>query len=321
MFRDDELFIFDLQLFADLPDVEDDDGVPDTDTQDDEEEEPEVDIEDLLKGVADDTEEEETEPESGEEPGDDTEETEEESEEEPETAPLVTQEEIDEIVNQRVIAEVNRIIPERLARDRKTQQVQQIEKLTGMPLEQVRESIINNLIEAKAEELGCSVEEAKMIIQPKLDLATVTAEKEQETSQKNEVLAAMQQLQYTQDKSNYLRKPKLAPIVKACETEIDAFTKNGSILSFEDGMKYVLGQKLASGELIDNMTAGAEQKALRNNAQKKKAAPSIQKGGGNKSTTTLTKEERQYCANLGVDPKDYAVEKLAEENRRKGKRR
>lgn len=316
--KDDELFKFELQLFAgdDLPGVNDDDDldIDDENNEPEEEEETEdADLDEILKGLTGDDEDEE-EPEDKGDPNDEPE-TEEE-EEEPEKEP-----DVDEIVNQRVIAEVNRIIPERLARDRKTQEVTKLEHLTGMSLEQVTQTVIDNMVNQKAEELGISEEEARTIVTEKLENAGMKAERATEKQQQAEINTAMQQVNYLRDKTGFMAKPKLARILKNYEAEIDQFTQNGKVLTFEDGMKYVLGTKLATGELLNKVQAGAEQKAVRSMDKKRKAAPQSKSAGAKSETVSLTKEERQIAANLGISAKEYAAEKLRESNSKKRRSR
>lgn len=142
---------------------------------------------------------------------------------------------------------------------------------------------------------------------------TAAKETEQETS------SAMQQVKYLQDKMAYMKKPKLAGILKDCEAEIDAFTGKGSLLSFEDGMKYVLGGKLATGDLIKKVQAGAEQKATRSIEKRSKAVPQS-KSGAKSEAIALTKEEKQMAAFLGVPVKEYASEKASiKKNKRKAR--
>jgi len=302
MFNTDELFKINLQLFADLEGVEDDDGKPDKDDADDDE--PEADLETILAGLSGDDDEEEEEPEPEEEGP------------EPDPEPVPDN-------NSKMLSEdeVNRIIQSRLARDRKTQEVAEIESLTGMTLEQVKQTVLKNIVDAKAEELGISEEEAKAIVAKDHKIAGLEAERKIEKEQQAEYQAAMQQVKYLQDKQSYMSKPKLARILKDCAAEIDEFTKNGSILSFEDGMKYVLGNKLATGELLQKVQAGSEQKAKANLQRQGKATPQGKVSSSKSDTLALTKLEKQIAANLGVSEKEYAAEKLSEANRKQRKGR
>ena len=228
---------------------------------------------------------------------------------------------IDAIVNQRVIEEVNRIIPQRLARDRKTQQVQELEMLAGMSLEDIREQVYQNKIVDTADQMGITEEEAKKIVDQQYENAGLKAEKTNKQQQEAEVSAAMQQVKYLQDKTDYTKKPKLARILtKDILAEIDTFTQKGNVLSFEDGLKYVLGSKLATGELIEKVQAGAVNKA-KATATVRAATPQS-KGSGNKSEgVTLNRQEKIMAASLGVSEKEFAAEKIKEVNRKQRKAR
>lgn len=229
---------------------------------------------------------------------------------------------VDEIVNQRVVEELNRIIPQRLARDRKTQQVQELEQITGMTLEQIREQVIENAVIDTADRMGISEDEAREIVMQKYENAGYKAEKQTKAQEEAELSEAMKQVQYLESKTEYTRQPRLARILtKEVVAQIDDFTKNGKILSFKDGAQYILGQKLVEGELLSKMQAGAEQKAKRSAATSGgKATP---KGGGGSSksdgTGSLSRQERLIAAHLGVDPKEFAAEKIRIQNSKQRK--
>ena len=236
---------------------------------------------------------------------------------------LYSQDEIDDLVSQKVVAEVNRIIPDRLARDRKANfaKVQRLEKLTGMPIDQVTQTIIDNMVIAKADELGCSEEDARKIVEKDIQLADIQLEREQESSQKDEESGVMQQVKYMQDKVANMQKPKLAKFLKQFEKEIDDFSQNGKILDYETAMNFVLGQKLLSGDLLNKMQNGAEQKALRDSEVKKKKTPPASNNGENAATVVMSKAEREFIAAMGLDEKEVAKEKLALEKSKQRKGR
>lgn len=226
--------------------------------------------------------------------------------------------------NKRLTEELNRIIPQRLARDRKTQQVQELEQITGMTLEQIREQVIENAVIDTADRMGISEDEAREIVIQKHENAGYKAEKQTKAQEEAELSAAMKQVKYLESKTEYTRQPRLARILtKEVVAQIDDFTKNGTILSFKDGVQYILGQKLVEGELLTKMQAGAEQKAKRSAATSGgKATP---KGGGGSSksdgTGSLSRQERLIAAQLGVDPKEFAAEKIRIQNSKQRKGR
>jgi len=305
-------------LNSDLEDVENDNDDLEVNNDDGDTEDVDVDLEKLIKSMAkdDDGKEDDDDPEDDPEP----EEKPAEGEDEPEITPEL-EKVIEDRVNERVVTEVNRIIQSRLARDRKTQDVAKFEQLTGMSLEQATEMVTQNIIAAKADELGISEEEARAIVAKDQELAGLKAERTVEQQQKADIDAAMQQVKYLQDKQAYMSKPKLARVLKDCMAEIDAFTQNGTLLPFEDGVKYVLGNKLVSGELLNKVQEGAEKKAIANQQRQPKAAPQAKGNGSKSDTVVLSKEERQIAANLGLSEKEYAEEKLKELNRKQRKGR
>ena len=247
----------------------------------------------------------------------DDEDSHEESAEEPES-------DEDTAFNKRLTEELNRIIPQRLSRDRKTQQVQELEQITGMTLEQIREQVIENAVIDTADRMGISEDEAREIVMQKYENAGYKAEKQTKAQEEAELSEAMKQVQYLESKTEYTRLPRLARILtKEVVAQIDDFTKNGTILSFKDGAQYILGQKLVEGELLSKMQAGAEQKAKRSAATSGgKATP---KGGGGSSksdgTGSLSRQERLIAAQLGVDPKEFAAEKIRIQNSKQRKGR
>ena len=247
----------------------------------------------------------------------DDEDSHEESAEEPES-------DEDTAFNKRLTEELNRIIPQRLSRDRKTQQVQELEQITGMTLEQIREQVIENAVIDTADRMGISEDEAREIVMQKYENAGYKAEKQTKAQEEAELSEAMKQVQYLESKTEYTRQPRLARILtKEVVAQIDDFTKNGTILSFKDGAQYILGQKLVEGELLSKMQAGAEQKAKRSAATSGgKATP---KGGGGSSksdgTGSLSRQERLIAAQLGVDPKEFAAEKIRIQNSKQRKGR
>ncbi len=247
----------------------------------------------------------------------DDEDSHEESAEEPES-------DEDTAFNKRLTEELNRIIPQRLSRDRKTQQVQELEQITGMTLEQIREQVIENAVIDTADRMGISEDEAREIVMQKHENAGYKAEKQTKAQEEAELSAAMKQVKYLESKTEYTRQPRLARILtKEVVAQIDDFTKNGKILSFKDGAQYILGQKLVEGELLSKMQAGAEQKAKRSAATSGgKATP---KGGGGSSksdgTGSLSRQERLIAAQLGVDPKEFAAEKIRIQNSKQRKGR
>ncbi len=310
MFNNEELlklYRFNLQMFADdLEGVEDDDGTEDLEDSkenDIDDENENVDLEQLLKGLAeDDDAEDEDESENNQTPDD---------EEDADGKSQEHEADPEEKFQQRLVEELNRIIPGRLARDRKTQQVSHLEQVTGMSIEDITKTVIKNMVEDKAGELGISVEEAQKIIDKDIENAGYKAEKESTAQQQQEISTAQQQVKYLEDRMSFTKKPKLARfLTKEVLEEIDNFTQKGTLLSFEDGMDYILGKRFRTGDIAKKLQDGAEQKANRNIAKKSKAVPQT-KAGAKSESIALTKDEKEIAAFLGLSEKEYAEEKMA----------
>lgn len=279
----------DLQLFAEEPGM-DDDLTPDVND--------ELDIDDIFD-IDEDENEDETVTENEEEPEedntveDDSEDTEEEKTEEhtPEHEPKFTQE------------DVNRIIAERLSRDRKSQLVKELESLVGMDISGIVDYARQQRVVQKAEELGIPEEDAERILK--------SEEKMEEAERR--MAAYEQQLQafqsvvlYGQEKSKYLSNP----LVKKYEREIDNFARGGLECGFVPAMNYVLGQKVLSGEITKQMQNAAEQKTLANISKRSKIAVEKATGAAPDKSSYLTPQEKQIAARLGLSYKEYAEEKI-----------
>lgn len=229
----------------------------------------------------------------------------------------------DEIVNQRVVEELNRIIPQRLARDRKTQEVQELEQITGMSLADIRAQIIENAVTQTADDMGISDEEARKIVNQRFENQSLKAEKTNQQQDEANANAAMAQVQYLQDRMDAAKQTKLSRfLTKEVLAEVDRFTQKGAILPFKDGLKFVLGSKLAEGELIGNIQAGATKKAQANMARNR-VAPQSKASGAANNDGNLTREQREIAMRLGLtskeDLKEFARE-VRSENKRKQSR-
>jgi len=309
----------------DLMGVEDDDvndqNLDDGDDGDDGDE-PELTIEEIMQGLGGSDDDDDSDDDDN-----DEKDTKDENEtDEPELTPEM-EAMIQKRVDEQLVEKLNKIVPERLQRDRKTKEVSRLEQIAGMPLEKITETVIANMVADKADELGISEEEAREILKDKIENVTMKTEKLTEQQHQTDVNAAMQQVNYLKDKTEFTRQPKLGRFLTPdIVAEIDAFSGNGSVLSFEEGMKYILGTKLASGELLNKVQTGAAQKAKANASVKGKSTP--RSGGGaskSENNVSLTREQRQMAAGLGLtskeDLKAYAVEVQREATRKQKKSR
>lgn len=271
--------------------------IPDTgvtggdDTVDDDLEE--IDADELKNLLENDDSEEDTNPEEVEE------ETEEEEEEPPKSEnKLFTQEDID------------RIIGERLARERRIQEERAIQEAEAKKQEQEMNRWWGNRQQEQIKrwtDLGYEEEVA-------VNLAREDVAREYRLWQAEERLrqyeVQQQQrsktTQYMTDRNEYIAKN---PLAAKYIQEIDDFAQNGSVLDFQTAMKFVLGDKLIAGDLLDSIKTTTEQKTLANVSKRSKM--SVEKGGSaaTAGTGNLNKSELAMAKRLGISPKEYAKNK------------
>jgi hypothetical protein len=96
------------------------------------------------------------------------------------------------------------------------------------------------------------------------------------------------------------------PLVAKYIKEIDAFAQNGMAgVDFMVAAKYVLGEKIASGELLDTVTSAVEQKTLKNVGKRQKIGVEKDSQPGASTKPKLTAEQKRICRNLGISEKLY----------------
>lgn len=271
--------------------------IPDTgvtggdDTVDDDLEE--IDADELKNLLENDDSEEDTNPEEVEE------ETKEEEEEPPKSeTKLFTQEDID------------RIIGERLARERRIQEERAIQEADARKQEQEMNRWWGNRQQEQIKrwtDLGYEEEVA-------VNLAREDVAREYRLWQAEERLrqyeVQQQQgsktTQYMTDRNEYIAKN---PLAAKYIQEIDDFAQNGLVLDFQTAMKFVLGDKLIAGDLLDSIKTTTEQKTLANVSKRSKM--SVEKGGSaaTAGAGSLNKSELAMAKRLGISPKDYAKNK------------
>lgn len=285
MFND--LFGFNWQPYL-IPDtgVTGGDGTVDDDLE-------EIDADELKNLLENDDSEEDTNPEEVEE------ETKEEEEEPPKSeTKLFTQEDID------------RIIGERLARERRIQEERAIQEADARKQEQEMNRWWGNRQQELIKrwtDLGYEEEVA-------VNLAREDVAREYRLWQAEERLrqyeVQQQQgsktTQYMTDRNEYIAKN---PLAAKYIQEIDDFAQNGSVLDFQTAMKFVLGDKLIAGDLLDSIKTTTEQKTLANVSKRSKM--SVEKGGSaaTAGAGSLNKSEIAMAKRLGISPKEYAKNK------------
>ena len=271
--------------------------IPDTgvtggdDTVDDDLEE--IDADELKNLLENDDSEEDTNPEEVEE------ETKEEEEEPPKSeTKLFTQEDID------------RIIGERLARERRIQEERAIQEAEARKQEQEMNRWWGNRQQEQIKrwtDLGYEEEVA-------VNLAREDVAREYRLWQAEERLrqyeVQQQQgsktTQYMTDRNEYIAKN---PLAAKYIQEIDDFAQNGAVLDFQTAMRFVLGDKLIAGDLLDSIKTTTEQKTLANVSKRSKM--SVEKGGSaaTAGAGSLNKSELAMAKRLGISPKEYAKNK------------
>lgn len=279
------MFKFEKLLFNRFPLVDDggatsggaDDGLQDDDLS-------EENIEELL----DETEEE-------------VEETEEEVEEDTEetTVKTFTQEELDTIIEKRLARERNKQeTQQRQQQEEQRQQDEDTQHLQGV-YQQEYDQWISLGYEEEAAKTRANREVQR---EQRLLKAERAVENQSRQSQVNTKI-----FQYSQDKSVQLAKNPLAAKYVA---EIDSFSQNGAAVDFETAMKYILGEKVANGEILNDVKAATEQRTLKNvNQRQKTKVLNGSTSGDTSSRSSLSREEKLAASLLGVSPKEYAAQK------------
>ena len=284
--------LFDLQLFAELPGVEDDNP-----SAADEEES----FEELF-GEGEEGQEEEAATETA-------------SEEKQEETPPAQAETQPEQPPQRLFtqADVDRIVQERLARDRKIRQLRELEQLAGMDLEGILAHVKENQVKAIAEEKGISEEDARHIVENQERLRRLEEEMQAERAYREHLARTMA---YQQAKMRYMNNP----LVKKYEAEIDAFSQHGLLVDFEPAMNYIIGQHALMGDLLKDVKATTQQQVLAEIAKRGKVAPEAQANAAPQAIS-LTPEQKRYARALGVSEKEYAEELAKHQRELRGLRR
>jgi len=307
---------FDLQLFAD---EELSETVVDDDVNEPDEEEL-LDEEEFKEEFAEAFEEEkEAEEESGDEKTE-----EEKKEEEPEPEPEEREEEKEEKTTKVEFTpeqqeKINQIVQERLMRDRQrrgeqqhqelVEKVQALEQATGMSIDGIIDHVYRSQVKQKAEEMGITEEEAREIIENQqrvyqTEQRLAQLEEQLRRAEENQLIQQRMN-QYIQDRAKHINDPLVKKYIK----EIDEFAGNGAALDFEPAMAYILGQKLKSGELLEEIRKGTEQKTLANVKKRSKASPEPGSQGGVSSLGSLTRQEKLLAAQLGISEKEWLEEK------------
>ena len=289
----------------DLPDTEEDDfEIPDNE-------------EDLdLTGLFDPDDEDEDIDLDEEDNPDEADEAEEEDEEEEEEAPpedeasgkTFTQDELEEILKERLARKDRQFQEQYKTLDEK---LNRLEQLTGMNLEEIETNIRHAQVRARADEKGITEDEARNWLENE-QKATVMEKKLNLMERQNET--TQRQVQYDRDKSQFISDPRIKPF----EKEIDQFSQNGLALPFEPAMMYVLGKAVYEKRV--DIEKDVEQKTLSKIKKKSKGPEGGGSSGGGADDSVLgglSREEKILAHKLGVSPKEFLDSKKKLEHQKK----
>jgi hypothetical protein len=193
-------------------------------------------------------------------------------------------------------AELDRVAGQRAARERAAIERKVLEA-TGKPLEALLAEQKAARIQALQETHLMTPEQAQAQVAQEEELARLRAERA-------ELEAERQMAVYERSKAAITSHPHF----KALEAEVDTLTGNGTAgLTAEDAFHYLLGKKLASGELQASLTKTAEQKAIRQMQKAAKAAPVSAGAGAGTGGHGLNAAQLQAAKRLRLTPQEYAA--------------
>lgn len=200
-------------------------------------------------------------------------------------------------------AEIDAIISSRLQREREkyaglestVEKVKNLEKAAGMTFDEILDQVKAYKVQAYVDE-GMSEEAAQRLIEMEMKHESLEERlKRSEAYIQNRARSD----QYFIGKQAVINSN---PLYRKFEREIDEFAQYGNVLSFDDAAKYVIGDKVARGELLDDIRKGAEAKAL---AKKGANIESGSQPGGRTRQPRLSYEERQLARGLGLTDEEW----------------
>lgn len=206
--------------------------------------------------------------------------------------------------------DLDRLIDQRLARERARQEEEQRRLLERQKEETQKKQLFEERYTDRFQQLldvGYPEDAAKKTAE-----RDVRREIEQEIklSQLEQQIAMSEKMAlYSQQKADVLSR---VPLAAKYVQEIDAVSKNGAEVDFETAAYFVLGQKAAQGELINDIKTATEQRTLRDVTKRGRKTVEGNSQPG-KTEGSLTPAERELARNLGISPKAW----LAQKNKRK----
>lgn len=215
-------------------------------------------------------------------------------------------------------AEVDRIVKARLAKDREVNSRAVDEALvahTGKTLQEITQDNIAQRAEALQVERGLDPDTARQVAELEAkDRQREQEHKNQKAAAERERNVAAYQAAKTKGATN--------PFARLYASDIDAFSEEGASLSYEDSVRYVLGDKLLSGDLLGTIKKAVERSVVKKVAADQ-AKPPVRGGGGAKPATDLpqlTAAQKRVADNMGVSHERYA-KRLKELESRRGRRK
>lgn len=206
-------------------------------------------------------------------------------------------------------ADVERIIEQRLGRDRKAKTVRELEAILGKPLEEFIDDVRRQKIEEIADRYGLSEEEARQFIEQQAQLREFQ-QRQKELEEQQKIIQA--KLQYVEDKRRAMSDPRRAQLIRQFEAEIDQIAEQFNV-PFDVAARYVIGDKMLSGDLTGRLEEAAKQRVLRS---KDNAAAPVSGRSGGASGPVLTPAERALAKALGLSAQEWAEEKAKMQRRR-----
>jgi len=212
--------------------------------------------------------------------------------------------------------DVERIVQERLSRDRKAQAVRELEARTGKTVDQ----LLAEQREARKQELalekGMSEEDAEHYLTMEEENRLLKAQQQEAEERKREY---ERMAEYTRQRTVYESSPDipadLKPFVREYLTQIDEFADHGrKNLDFSVAATFVLGQNVP--KIIAKLNAdwqkkldAKEQEVLRNVQRRGEVKPAEAAAGGAEPGPVLSQREKRAAALLGISEKAYAKQK------------
>lgn len=183
--------------------------------------------------------------------------------------------------------EVNAIIAERIARDRKAQEMRELEAVAGKDVSALIAEMRQGKAMKMADEYGMTEAEAQSIVEAQETAARLKAENEELKAKEQ---AAQREAAYRAQKAQFAANPN----VLRYEAEIDRFAREHSNWDFRVAALAVLGQKVIDGTLQEAVATATRQKTLADVARRKVGAEAPRSAGA-APDVTLPAETRQYA--------------------------